>query len=370
MISFRACLIVALVACRAKAHGPAPRASTAAAILPANNAAAVVAAANAFAAMLTDAQRSTVQLELTHPLAAKWSNFPVAMAPRNGVFFKDLTEAQVAAALEVARLALSADGFARFAEIRAADDAFAKSAHRGPPPFGAGPPPGGPPPGMGSDGPHGPPPNDKDLFGSGNYMIAFLGKPSTTTPWLLQLGGHHIAFNIYFRGAGEASTPYFVGVQPSSWKDADGTTHAPLAPLHDAMVGLLHSLSQDQLDKAKLDARFSDVYVGPGRDGKFPPTSEGVAVGDLSADSKQLVARAIAAWTGDSAQAADYNRIYADELDQTKLAYSGSPELFAEGDYVRIDGPHVWIEFACQGEDHYHSIWRDRHSDYGAEFSL
>ena len=37
---------------------------------------------------------------------------------------------------------------------------------------------------------------------------------------------------------------------------------------------------------------------------------------------------------------------------------------------VRIDGPHVWIEFACQGSDHYHTIWRDRATDYGAEFSF
>ena len=47
-----------------------------------------------------------------------------------------------------------------------------------------------------------------------------------------------------------------------------------------------------------------------------------------------------------------------------------SADLDDRGDYVRIDGPHVWIEFACQGSDHYHTIWRDRATDYGAEFSF
>ena len=40
------------------------------------------------------------------------------------------------------------------------------------------------------------------------------------------------------------------------------------------------------------------------------------------------------------------------------------------GDYVRLDGPRVWIEFATQGSDHVHTIWRDRLTDYGAEFSF
>jgi hypothetical protein len=57
-------------------------------------------------------------------------------------------------------------------------------------------------------------------------------------------------------------------------------------------------------------------------------------------------------------------------LNQTKVSYSGATALNQEGDYVRIDGPHVWIEFACQADDHYHTIWRDRVTDYGAEFSF
>jgi hypothetical protein len=42
----------------------------------------------------------------------------------------------------------------------------------------------------------------------------------------------------------------------------------------------------------------------------------------------------------------------------------------AEGDYVRIDGPSVWIEWSLQpGRSiegiHPHSVWRDRAADYG-----
>jgi hypothetical protein len=43
-------------------------------------------------------------------------------------------------------------------------------------------------------------------------------------------------------------------------------------------------------------------------------------------------------------------------LDQTKVAYSGGKTLMCVGDYVRISGPRLWIEFATQGSDHYHTI--------------
>ena len=364
------------------------------ATLPAVGSPAVVDAANAFLSALSAKQKTVAQIEMTPQNAARWSNFPAGFVPRNGIYFRDMTPAQADAALKVARLALSPEGFARFQEIRATDDAFAKldkgpgpggrgpggprgrgpggpGGFGGPPPgnFG-GPPPGGfggPPPG-GFGGPGGPG-GMKNLFGNGNYIIAFLGKPSKTTPWLLQIGGHHLAFNLYYKGQKGTATPYFVGVQPNVWKDASGKIHEPLAPMHNAMHSLVNSLTPGQLAQARLDASFSDVYVGPGRDGQFP-AHQGVPVSTLSPASKALVKQAISAWTGDTAQAAVYRKRYYAELDQTRVAYSGATALSAGGDYVRLDGPHLWIEFACQGSDHYHTIWRDRASDYGAEFSF
>ena len=346
-------------------------------------AASVTEAANAFLATLSPAQQAAAQTKLTSQFAARWSNFPSAVVPRNGVYFRELNAEQSAAALKVAKLALSADGFNRFMEVRAGDDAYAKlgsgpgggrggrggrGGFGGPPGGGQGGQ-GGPPGGFGGQGGPG---NGQPLFGQGNYIIAFLGKPSKTEPWLLQIGGHHLAFNIYYKGAAGASTPYFVGVQPNTWKDASGKTHAPLAPMRDALYGLIHSLTPEQMGRARLDGNFNDVLVGPNRDGRFPavPAKEGVGVADLSPASKKWVTQAIAAWTGDTVQAAEYQKIYAKELDKVRVSYSGTTELDNTGGYVRLDGPHVWIEFACQGSDHYHTIWRDRATDYGAEFTF
>lgn len=244
---------------------------------PSPGAPAAVDAANAFLSTLSEQQRKVAQIELTPQNAARWSNFPAGFVPRNGIYFRDMNPAQTAAALKVARLALSEEGFTRFQEVRAGDDAFAKMdkgpGGRGPGGRGRGGF-GGPPPGGFGGPPSGGPGN---LFGHGNYIIAFLGKPSKTAPWLLQIGGHHLAFNLLYRGKAGAATPYFVGVQPNTWKDAAGETHAPLAPMRDALYGLIHSLAPEQLTRARLDASFSDVYVGPGRDGQFPARREGGA---------------------------------------------------------------------------------------------
>jgi hypothetical protein len=360
---------------------PATQATPAAApspdLLPSPKAADVVDAANAFMATLSEKQRAAAQLELKPDLAANWSNFPEGMVKRNGVFFRDLNPEQVDAGLKLAGLALGEEGFARFQEVRAADEVFAKGrGSRGP-----GGPPGGGPGGPGgpaqkkAGGPGGPAQKKAGgpggaSFGSGVYMIAVLGKPSKTAPWLLQVGGHHLAINIYFKGTSGAATPYHVAAQPTVWKDDQGKTHDPLAPMRDSLHGLLLSLTPEQSKRAKLEARFNDVYVGPGKDGKFPAKSEGVPVSELSDASKDFVKKAIAAWTGDSPQGAEYRKLYEAELDKIKVSYSGTTAVGERGDYVRIDGPRVWIEFATQGSDHYHTIWRDRLTDYGAEFSF
>ncbi|WZO98297.1 DUF3500 domain-containing protein [Isosphaeraceae bacterium EP7] len=352
------------VAPQAAAQAPAPAPD----LLASPKVADVVEAADAFLATLSDEQRATAEIVLKSSLAVRWTNFPGGSNVRNGVFYRDLKPEQVEAALKVARVALGDEGFSRYQEVRAADDVFAKGGGgRGP---GG---PGGPAQKKGGDPAKkkgGGPGGGGAMFGSANYMIAFLGKPSKTKPWILQLGGHHLAINIYYKGTTGAATPYHVAAQPTVWKDDQGKTHDPLAPMRDSLHGLLISLTPEQSKRAKLDARFNDVYVGPGKDGKFPAKSEGVPVSELSETSKDFVRKAIAAWTGDSPQGVEYQKLYEAELDKVNLAYSGTTDVGERGDYVRLDGPRVWIEFATQGSDHYHTIWRDRLTDYGAEFSF
>ena len=61
-------------------------------------------------------------------------------------------------------------------------------------------------------------------------------------------------------------------------------------------------------------------------------------------------------------------------LANTYVGCSGTESFTTQGDYIRVDGPRVWVEFVVQngivirGGIHYHSLWRDKTADYGAEF--
>jgi hypothetical protein len=211
-------------------------------------------------------------------------------------------------------------------------------------------------------------------FASGNFHIAFLGTPAASGVWELYFGGHHLAFgSTYKDGVLIGATPSFRGVEPFTPFHEHGRDNAPLAQEQSSFAAMLGALSGQEQAAARLNQTYTDIIVGPQRDDNFPGTRAGVRAGDLSASKRELVARAIDTYVGDI-DPPDAERIlarYRAELAETYIAYSGTPAMNTENDYVRIDGPSVWIELSMQpGRSlpgiHPHSVWRDRKTDYGA----
>ena len=210
-------------------------------------------------------------------------------------------------------------------------------------------------------------------FSSSNFQIAFLGTPAATGTWELQFGGHHTAFaNTYIDGQLAGATPSFRGVEPFGPFEMNGRENDPMAQEQAAFAAMLTALTSSELAAAKLDQTFTNIVVGPQKDDNFPIDREGVRAGDLTEDQKALVINAISTYAADIGPAEESEAIlrrYEAELDETYIAFSGSPTMDQERDYVRIDGPSVWIEYSMQpGRSlpgiHPHSIWRDRESDY------
>jgi hypothetical protein len=380
-------------------RGPRPQ------IRNATGVAAVLNAANTFLDTLSTDQQAEVLLDFSQANATTWSNLPEGIVTRPGVQFGTLSDTQLAAAKAVVKAAMGTGkgtGFDQASQILMADgilaaagsstpsanptatteptattapsatatatadpSATATAAPTGAPPSGT-PPSGGPGGGGGLN------------YGSGVYFLAFLGTPSMTGTWQLHFGGHHLAVNITFKdGKVAGSTPFFIGVEPTTFT-TDGTTYQPLSIMRDGMLKLTGSLTTAQQTKAKLSASFGDVLLGPGQDGQFPTTKVGIPVSELSPQQKKLVLTAIYPWVAsvDDATARMLMKTYEKELNQTYLAYSGGLGLETQGDYVRIDGPSVWVEFVCQNgivfqsQIHFHTVYRDHTRDYGGEFSF
>ncbi|GAB3512816.1 hypothetical protein GCM10027442_24690 [Emticicia fontis] len=303
----------------------------------------VLAAIDTFKTTLSAAQWTALQLPYTKPNAINWS-VQSGNVTRNGLEFSTLTESQIIAAKKVIEAATGTtadEGYSEFLQITMAEDILAA--------------------------------NSEANYSSKKYSIAFIGTPSQTGTWILQIGGHNYTQNITFsNGAVVGTTPSFQAVEPRTWLQAT-TAYAPLDNEKNTMAAMLAGLTATQLSSAKLTTAFTEVSLGAGKDGQFPTTKVGIPVSSLNATQKALVLAAIKPWTldADDLTAEAMLKIYEQELENTYISYSGNATLNQIGDYVRIDGPSLWIEFIVRpaivnpAEVQYRSVYRDRKRDYG-----
>jgi Protein of unknown function (DUF3500) len=92
------------------------------------------------------------------------SDLPVSDVPRPGLRLGSLSSAQRDAVMQMLQVLLSARGYQKVLDIMGSDQALAEGAHF---------------PG-----------------GAEYYTLGIFGAPSPTTPWMVQLGGHHLALNV------------------------------------------------------------------------------------------------------------------------------------------------------------------------------
>ena len=213
------------------------------------------------------------------------------------------------------------------------------------------------------------------MFGSSLYYISFLGRPSTTHPWMLQFGGHHLALNITIAGSKGVLTPSLTGAQPATFK-LNGKTIRPVGRESDKALALLQALDAQQRKQAVLAYSVPDLILGPGQDGKkIEP--EGLKASSMNASQQAMLLDLIGEWAGiinQSSAAVRMAQMKAD-LNETWFAWSGPTTAPAGTNitaYYRIQGPHLVIEYAPQSNEpnnHVHTIYRDPTNDYGRALS-
>lgn len=323
---------------------------------------AVIASIETLRKSLSPEQRAALERPFVRESAIKWSNLPVGVVPRSGLRLGDLDPKQEHAARGVAAAALSACGLKVLDEIRIADNYLKNVDARK----------------IGWDG--------------ANYYMSVLGTPSERKPWMLQIGGHHVAYNLTFNGGKEGATPMFFGSEPIHFNMGD-TDYEPLATQSGAMSKLAQAIAKHPA--AKLSGTFTDVVKGVvvvfaegqmpsgGTDTGFPmsypegTTDRGILYSALAPDEQALVRAALESYASLPGAAITQPLVATYEspeaLASTYVGYSGQPDLGARGSYVRIDGPRIWMELVVQPavadnkQLHYHALWRDKQSDYGGE---
>ena len=174
-------------------------ADTAAVVVAANTLLATSEAANP-GATSTSTIPAVMTDSYTLAIAKQWTNLPGGT--RNGptigggpaALTTDLSDtvpsgqtiSPRAAAIALAETALSTAGYNTMNEIRNADDVIRAT-------------------------------DNTQTWNFGNYHLAILGTPSTTTPWMLQISGHHLTYNITYNGPYVGATPMFIGTEPPNY---------------------------------------------------------------------------------------------------------------------------------------------------------
>lgn len=309
---------------------------------------AIVASAEAFIGTLTEAQKAAVQFEFSNNAQrANWSNLPEGVVQRRGVRLGDLSDPQRTALDGLLAATLSASGVRNVELQMLADDTLRNN---------------------GGGNPN---------FGSAFYFVSFLGKPSTTAPWMLQFGGHHLAINVTFFGADASFSPMLTGGQPTHLSiegNAVVITERELA----AAQAFMDSLSAQQRAQTIRSDRAATLLLGPGAYGTVV-APEGIGAADLAPAQQRLlldIVRERLGFINDD----DYRDLMATieaEIDQTTFGWWGP--LDAPGTaYYRVTGPSIVMEYAPQGggrgagpgaganADHVHSMYRDPRNDYGS----
>jgi len=319
----------------------------------------VVDAANAFVGTLSDAERSKLMFAFNSGQRTGWSNLPTGIFQRNGLRMGDLTQRQRNAALELVAAALSREGYRKVTDIMNGDEVLKSS--------GGGRTGGrqGAPGGRGGGGGGG---GGGVRFGLDEYYIALLGSPSTTSPWMIQFGGHHLAINVTIAGSANVMTPSLPAAQPARYT-LNGQTIRPLGKENDKAFALINALDPVQQKQAILNYQVSDLVLGPGEDGKVIQP-EGIIGSALNANQRAMLLDLAHEWVGilnDEAANEKMAELKAN-LPRTYFAWSGATKNGGLA-YFRIQGPTVVIEYAPQqGDlDHIHTIYRDPTNDYGAK---
>ena len=306
---------------------------------------AIVAAAEAFLVTLTSEQREAALYPFEdNSQRSNWSNFPDGPVKRGGVMLGDLTEEQRLALDGLLAATLSEDGLNNVRYQLAAEDVVAA---------------------QDDDDGGGPGAN----FGSDFYYASFLGEPSTTEPWMMQFGGHHLAINATVFGPDVSFSPMLTGGEPLRIT-YEGQPIYITGQETAAAKALLDSLDETQREAAVRGDEPINLVLGPGEFG-VSIAPEGVKGSNLSDTQRALlldVVRARLGFVNDDDLAGKMAAIEA-AIEDTHFAWWGPAEPLGAA-YYRVTAPTVVIEYAPQDmdgdpTDHAHNMYRDPTNDYG-----
>lgn len=297
----------------------------------------MVAAANKFLAALSPDSRQKATYTLTDAERENWHFIP---KERNGLPFKQMSDAQRDLALALLKTGLSHRGTAKAEAIMSMElvlKELEKGAAR----------------------------RDPTL-----YFVTVFGTPTKDKAWGWRFEGHHLSFNFTIvDGKHVFFAPSFIGANPAEVRSGPRKGERVLAEEEDLGHAFVASLDEAQRKVAVFaDKAPKDIITGAEKRVK-PLSPDGITYAKLSAGQRGKLIDLVKLYVG------RWRTVLADEtmaeiktagFDKITFAWAGALER-GSGTYYRIQGPTFLIEFdnTQNNANHIHTTFREFKGDFG-----
>jgi hypothetical protein len=276
-------------------------------------------AAASFLGALEPDQRKKTMFPVDDVEWRKWMNQDFYV--RQGVSFKEMSEAQRESAFGLMRASLSAKGLQLSRDIMKLNYTLGEL-------------------------------NDNDFvrYGEWAYWITMMGEPSKDKPWGWQLDGHHLIVNYFVLGDQVVMTPLFVGSEPVI---APSGKYKGLTILQDEQnlgLKMIQALGEPQRNKAILEvSKTHNNNLSEAFKDNIVLDYAGVRVSEFSAAQKKQLLGLIGEYVDnmDDGHAKVKMEDVRKHIGETYFAWIGGTEEKSVF-YYRIHSPVILIEFDHQ----------------------
>jgi hypothetical protein len=276
-------------------------------------------AASAFLSALSVDQRAKAMFAVDDPEWRKWMNQHFYV--RQGVSFKDMSDAQREAAFGMMRASLSAKGLKQTRDIMRLNHTLGEL-----------------------NG------NDFEQYGEWLYNITVMGAPSAKEPWGWQLDGHHAIANYFVLGDQVVMTPFFAGSEPVTAISGKYKGTTILQDEQNNGLAMINALKEESRKKAILQlSKTGNNNLTEAFKDNVVLDYAGVRASELSKQERKQLLDLIALYVDNMDDG--HARVKMDEVrrhvDNTWFAWIGGTEPTSVF-YYRIHSPVILIEFDHQ----------------------
>lgn len=304
----------------------------------------MAAAADAFLKSLSSGQLAKAQFTFDGEERYNWHFIPRS---RKGIPLEELSATQRNAALALLRLGMSDTGYQKATSIIAHENILRDVEGR---------------------------PAGDTYRNPENYYFSLFGNPGSDSIWGWRIEGHHISLNFSSNNNRIVSgTPGFFGANPAVVLSGPEKGKQILKDETELGFALLHSLTDQQKQKAVIDARApSDILTSASRKALIEDP-RGILYGELSASQQQIFLQLLSIYIH------RYTRLFAGAmlkeietagLNNLRFAWAGAQQNgIGNPHYYRLQGPTIIIEYdnTQNNANHVHTVVRDLKNDFGGD---